>query len=56
MQAHFMGLRPEGWLELMAVEKARRRRRARIRWVLADLVAVTGMAIAACVVLSAAAG
>lgn len=55
MQAHFMGGRPEGWLELMAAEKARRRRRARIRWVLAGLVAVAGIAIAACVMLSPAA-
>lgn len=51
MQAHFMGMRPEGWLELMAAEKARRRRRARTRWMLAGFVVVTGIAIAACVVL-----
>ncbi len=37
MQAHFMGSRPDGWLEKLAAEKARLRRNVRTRWILAGL-------------------
>ncbi|MDQ3593393.1 MAG: hypothetical protein M3531_01415, partial [Pseudomonadota bacterium] len=37
VQAHFMGSRPDGWLEKLAAEKARLRRKVRTRWILAGL-------------------
>lgn len=31
MQTQFMGLRPDGWLEELAADKARQRRQKRVR-------------------------